>query len=581
MAETSENLPQAAAASVPAQPQPGFNNDMLTGLGGLSIVRQVALLIALAVSIGVGVAVALWSKEGSYRPLYGSLEALDSAQVLSVLDSHQIGYKLDGTSGALLVDSGRLHEARLKLAEAGMPSDRAMGFELLDQEQALGTSQFMETTRYRRGLEGELARTIASINSVRSARVHLAIPERSVFVRDQRKPSASVFLELFAGRSVKPAQVQAIGNLVASSIPELSLSQVTIVDQKGNLLSSFDSDSDMVAAGRQFDYTRKVEDDLIQRINRILEPVVGLDNFKAEVSADIDFTEVEQTDEIFNPDLPAIRSEQTLQESRAGSQLDGGVPGALSNQPPGVATVPEELVAQGPGVEAAAPAGNSRSQATRNYELDRTLSYTRHQVGKIRRLTVAVVVDDMKSQVAEGGEEGQAETTPWSENELARLAVLVRDAVGYDAARGDSVNVINARFLQREVEELEAIEQPFWEQSWFLDVLKLSGGIIAVLVLILGVLRPVMKNLSNSANQIKAFQERQQQLERERAQQNRHMAMAGAPGADVTLTGGETSALLPGPGQGYQQQLNMVRGLVDEDSGRVAQVVKRWVSDGE
>lgn len=235
----------------------------------------------------------------------------------------------------------------------------------------------MEATRYRRGLEGELARTIASINSVRSARVHLAIPKRTVFVRDGREPSASVFLDLFPGRPIQPKQIKGIANLVASSIPELNVENVTVVDQRGNLLSVGAEDEKLVVAAQHLDYTRKVEDDIVLRVRRLLTPILGDANFKTEVAADIDFTEVEEAAESFNPDLPAIRSEQTVDEQRVGAPGVGGVPGALTNQPPADGAAPE-VAAAGEQTGNAGPPSNSRSQATRNYELDRTVSFTRH-----------------------------------------------------------------------------------------------------------------------------------------------------------------------------------------------------------
>ena len=211
-------------------------SDLVEGFNNLNLLRQAGLMVALAASVAIGFAVVLWTQGEDYRPLYAGLDRLDSSEVIEILEANHINFKVDTRSGALLVASSEIHDARIKLAEVGLPSDSSVGFELLDKEQPLGTSQFMETTRYRRGLEGELARTITSINSVRSSRVHLAIPKNSVFVRDARQPRASVFVELYPGRGIKPDQVRAISNLVASSIPELALKNVTIVDQKGNLL---------------------------------------------------------------------------------------------------------------------------------------------------------------------------------------------------------------------------------------------------------------------------------------------------------------------------------------------------------
>src|SRR5690606_7147552 len=307
-------------AAVPAKAEgakkpPLFGLASLENLADMSMLRQIGLLVGLAASVAIGFAVVLWSQQPDYRPLYGSLDGMDASQVVEVLNSANIQYTVEPNSGALLVKAEDMSRARLRLAAAGVaPRDNSVGFEILDRDQGLGTSQFMEAARYRRGLEGELARTISSLNNVKSARVHLAIPKSSVFVRDERKPSASVLLELYSGRSLEPGQVLAIINLVATSVPELNKSQVTVVDQKGNLLSDQQELTELTVAGRQFEYSRRVESLLTQRVHNILRPILGSDRYKAEVSADVDFNAVESTTETFNPDQPALRSEQSVSE---------------------------------------------------------------------------------------------------------------------------------------------------------------------------------------------------------------------------------------------------------------------------
>lgn len=541
-------------------------NDLVEGFNNLNLIRQAGLMVGLAASVAIGFAVVLWTQGEDYRPLYGSLDRLDSSEVTQILEHNDIPFKVDGGTGALLVAAEKIHMARLKLAEAGIPGDQSVGFELLEKEQPLGTSQFMEGARYHRSLEGELARTITSINAVRSARVHLAIPKQSVFVRDARRPTASVFVELYPGRQVKPEHIKAMANLVASSIPELRLEDVTIVDQRGNLLSAGEEDQELVLAGKQRSYTRKLEADLASRINSILEPIVGPGRFRAEVAAEVDFTQVEQADEIFNPDLPAIRSEQTLDESKVGGGMVAGIPGALTNQPPNDGAAPEQAV-PGQGEAAPQPRHDSK-QATRNFELDRTLSYTKHQLGTVKRLTVAVVVDDKIVPGAEG-----EQRVLWSDNELERLAILVRDAVGFSAARGDSVNVLNSRFLG--VEEVPVVELKFWQEEWFQELAKQLAGLVIVLVLITGLLRPVLKSLAVSGQKAK---------ELENAKEMAALEDAGLSGFEnlsdetVTLTGGDGLAL-PSPEESYEQQINVIKGLVAEDPGRVAQVIKRWVNE--
>jgi flagellar M-ring protein FliF len=546
--------------------------DFLEGLSSLNILRQIGLIVTLTASIAAGVAVVLWWHGGDYRPLYGRMDNLDASNVMDVLEQNQIKFKLDQTTGAIMVATDDIHMARLKLAEFGLPSSPIKGFELMDAEQPLGTSQFIEGTRYQRSIEGELARTITSITSIRNARVHLAIPKKTVFVRDAAKPTASVFVEVFAGRSVDPAQVKAIMNLVASSVSDMKIADVTVVDQHGNLLSTGEDSADLLLATKQHQYAQEVEGSVIKRINSILEPVVGDGKFRAQVSADIDFTAVEQAQETFNPDLPAIRSEQTMNESRIGNDGAGGIPGALTNQPPGNAQVPEEIDPATGQPVAVKPPSSNREQATRNYELDRTVSYTRHQQGILKRLTVAVVVDD-KLVVDNEGEETRVS---WTDAELERLSILVRDAVGYSAVRGDSVNVLNSPFSIRPVEEeIEAEDVPWW-QVWIMPHIKYLAGMLVILAIIFGLLRPMFKSLARVGGSI-AEQEESRQLA---ALEAAGGGMGGMSDETVTLTGG-SAFMLPGPEQGYEQQINAIKGLIADDPGRVAQVVKKWVNRDE
>ncbi|MFT3931535.1 MAG: flagellar basal-body MS-ring/collar protein FliF [Spongiibacteraceae bacterium] len=581
-------------ASVPATtPQRGgilAQSDVLTGMSALGILRQLGLLIGLAASVALGVAAVLWAQGGDYRPLYSSLERLDSSAVLDVLDTNKIKYKIDDSTGALLVESSKINEARLKLADSGISNDNKAGFELLDKEQPLGTSQFMETARYRRSLEGELGRTIASINNVRSARVHLGIPKDSVFVRDSRPASASVFVELFPGSSLSPAQVRSILNLVASSIPDMKPENVTVVDQKGALLSQVVmEDPQLMQANKQLEYTHRIEQQLRDRINSILAPLLGPNKFRAEVSADVDFTAVEEAGEQYNPDAPAIRSEQRIEEQKGASSA-GGVPGATSNQPPADGRAPEQVAgaanagAQGTGTSLGAngAAGGktgerAREQVVRNYELDRTVSYTKHQVGKLRRLTVAVAVDNKAAPApAEGAEPNAApaQGAALDAAELERLAILVRNAVGFDPARGDVVNVVNSPFVPVVEQESEPVTIPFYQQPWVLAIGKIVGALIVVLALIFVVLRPVMNSLTQNARSSGPAGGGGMSLG--------DMGEMGSPmGAmsneTVTLSGANPNMMLPGP-ENYEQQLTAIKGLIAEDPGRVAQVVKKWVA---
>lgn len=562
----------ADASNLPTTSR-GRGGDLAEGFSSLNLFRQVGLMIALAASVAIGFAVVLWTQGEDYRPLLGRMDNLDAASVVQVLEQNQIKFKLDGNTGAVLVAADDIHMARLKLAEVGLPGTKTPGFELMDKEQPLGTSQFVEGTRYQRSIEGELARTITSISSIRSARVHLALPKKTVFVRDASKPTASVFVEVFAGRSVEPAQVKAIMNLVASSVPDLKMADVTVVDQHGDLISTGEDSQDLMLATKQHDYAKTVEESVMKRITGILEPVVGNGKFRTQVSADIDFTAVEQAAETFNPDLPAVRSEQKLIESKAGGDAVAGIPGALTNQPPANGQTPEQATPQEGEAAAPKPTSNNREQSTRNFELDRTVSYTKHQQGTLKRLTVAVVVDDKVVKNEDGTETRQA----WSANELERLSILVRDAVGFSAVRGDSVNVLNAPFTTGVVvPETEIPSVPIWEQ-WLMKYGKHLAGVLIVLILVFGLLRPVFKSLARNGGSIAEQEEARQLAALEAAGLG---GMEGVADETVTLSGG-SALLLGGPEQGYEQQLNAIKGLIADDPGRVAQVVKKWVNQGE
>lgn len=545
--------------------------------------RQIGLMFGLAASVAIGVALALWLMvDKDFKPLYSSLDRLDSTSIMEVLDSNAIDYRIDNRSGALLVSADQIHQARLSLASAGMPADRNIGFELLDEEQPLGTSQFMENARYRRSLEGELARTISSIAAVRSARVHLAIPKSTVFLRDKREPRASVFIEAFQGRTVSDEQVRAVANLVVSSVPELNLRNVTVVDQRGNLLSDFDSDPKYAEAARQIEYTRQIEADLLQRVNGLLAPIVGDQKFRAEVSIDLDFTRVEQTAEVFNPDLPAIRSEQTTSERTQLGDDSNGVPGALSNQPPltGNAGARIDPVTG----KALSEPTRSRVLETRNFEVDRTISYTRNAVGEVRRMTVAVAVDDLladenASTVDE--EEGEVAQTlrngklPWETADLERLTVLVQNAVGYDVTRGDKVIVVNTPFLRIEPEIEAPIALKFWEQNIFWLGLKWFLGVAAFLMVIFMVLRPTLNRLTENSQKIKELEGRHQAALNAVIANAEGLTETIGPDGKVTLNS-QNKNLLPSPEDRLEDQIEMVRSMVADDPDRVAQVIQGW-----
>ncbi|WP_263261039.1 flagellar basal-body MS-ring/collar protein FliF [Pseudomonas sp. RIT-PI-S] len=602
-------MAEATTDNVPAKSGPAGGKSMpgmafLENISKMPVLRQVGLLVGLAASVAIGFAVVLWSQQPDYRPLLTSLQGMDAKQVTDTLAASDIPYTVEPNSGALLVKSEDIGRARLKLASAGVvQGDGNVGYELLDKDQGLGTSQFMEAARYRRGLEGELARTISALNGVKGARVHLAIPKSSVFVRDERKPTASVLVEMYGGRTLDPGQVMAIVNLVATSVPEMDRNGVTVVDQKGTLLSDLGENSELSMAGKQFDYTRRMETMLTQRVQSILQPVLGNDRFKAEVSALVDFSAVESTSEQFNPDQPALRSEQSVTEQRSSGSGPQGVPGALSNQPPSPASAPQTTKGAAPAAPGAIAPGqplldangqqimdpatgqpmlapypaDKRQQSTKNFELDRSISHTRQQQGRLTRLSVAVVVDDQAKLNPANGEITHA---PWGAEDLARFQRLVQDAVGFDASRGDSVTVINAPFNPNQGEVIA--EPSFYQQPWFWDIVKQGLGVVFILLLVFGVLRPVLNNITG------ASKSKQLALDGEGVPGGGGVigaggfsGMGGELADDRVSLGGPQSIMLPSPTEGYDAQLNAIKSLVAEDPGRVAQVVKEWINADE
>jgi flagellar M-ring protein FliF len=558
--------------------------------------RPILLLVGIAAAVAAGVTVVLWSRGPNFSMLYANLAAEDQAQITQALDAAAIPYRMEAGSNAIMVPSERLSEARLKLAGQGLP-DNDNGFSMMTKDPGLGVSQFVENARYQHAMETELAHTIASLRPVDGARVHLAVPRQSAFVRDQRDGSASVFVQLKAGRRLEQEQVQAIVNLVASSVPDLHSNQVTVIDQQGHLLTTPPGSDDSSLREERFQVVQRMEDDYEQRIESIVTPIVGIGRVRAQVVAQVDSSTTEQASEDYKPGSQIVRSEQQSQSSSRDGTPGGGVPGALSNQPPasGVAQAPpanKPPAAAAPAAgqvaqatQAAADAAASASsapdnvstQSTRNYEIDRTVAYTRQPAGQLKRLTVAVVVDDMPVI----GKDGKpAKGRALTDAELAHITTLVKDAVGFDQTRGDSVNVVNASFRTDAPPPDTQLEKvPIWETPLFRDMAKLGAGVIVLLVLALAVLRPMIKALMPSAQSRGLLAG-----PGDPAYNNAGGAAAGYSGglpqhAQGDAGGGQAAA--PAPQVPYDQQITNARALVNQDPKRVAQVVRNWVSVDE
>ncbi|WP_018864371.1 flagellar basal-body MS-ring/collar protein FliF [Thioalkalivibrio sp. ARh3] len=549
MAENAQTLPAVITG--------GFRE-----FNGMPAGRQLALLGMLAGAIVVIVAVLYWAFRPTYVPLFPRMESEEAAEVVQALSQAGISYEVDSTTGQVKVPQGDVAEARLQLASEGLPRSGDVGFELLQEDTGLGTSRMIEGARFHRAMEGELARTVASLDAVERARVHIAQAEESVFVRDRRPASASVVVHLRGSRSLSDSQVSSIVHLVASSTSELEPESVTVVDQRGRLLTQDGGDRGGMGNSDRLSYSREVEQRYAERIHDLLAPIVGSDKVRVQVNADIDFSQVERTEELYDPETIALRSEQTREDERTG--MDGGptgVPGALTNQPPegGAVEDPEGEVAPAP------LPSNRSANVTRNYEVDRRINHIREAPGGIRRVSTAVVVD-FREQV---GEDGATESVARDAEELERIEALVREAVGFSEARGDTLNVVTAPF-EAPVEEMVEDEVPFWSQAWFLEMVKIGAGLLLALILLLTVVRPALKQLT--ARPPRDTRDDQQRALTDQSEDDGASAPAGSPSAVAALTGPK------GPDQ-QEMDLEAVREMVREDPKRVAQVMKTWLGD--
>lgn len=523
----------------------------LVGVMRIPAIRQVLLLIGVAASVAAGFAVFVWSQSPGFTQLFSDLDTADSGQIAETLRAADIPVRIDTNNGTVLVPESRIHDARLELAGQGLPAGLSAGMDQIQEQNSFGVSQFMEGARYQYALEAELARTISNIGAVRDARVHLALPKRSAFIREQKSATASVLLTLYRGRSLEPGQASSIVHLVASSVPDLATQNVTLIDQQGRLLSSQADEWNDVQTLNQFKHTQRLEDNYKRRIEDMLTPLVGPGRIRAEVVASLDFTVTEETREAFDPQNTVVRSEQINEERRDENEANpAGVPGALSNQPPETAAVADNA-AQAPEEN---PVVNTSLSATRNFEVDRTISRTRPQSGTIQRLSVAVLIDDSPMDGAEEGEESSL--TP---EDIERYTSLVKEAVGFDEARGDTVAVVNAAF--RSLPAVEPPEEPaFWEKPVMRDAMKQGAGILLVLVLGFGVVRPMLKSLV-AANM---------------SSSGHYIAAGGAShGGTAQLSPGGAN---PMPLPSYDEKVAAAKNITGHDPARVAAVVRKWVT---
>jgi flagellar M-ring protein FliF len=549
----------------------------------MSSQQKLGLMLAASAIIALLGGGWMWSQAPAYKVLFSNVSDRDGGAIISSLQQMNIPYKFAEGGGAILVPSSEVHDARLKLASQGLPKGGLVGFELMEN-QKFGTSQFLEQVNFQRALEGELARSVQALAAVSSARVHLAMAKQSVFMREQQKPSASVLVHLYPGRTLDPQQVNAVMHLVSSSVPNLPIKNVTVVDQNGALLSKLDESSPSTGLDpNQLKYLHDLEQSYVKRIEAILIPIVGLENVRAQVAADVDFAHTEQMAELYKPNQdPAnstVRSQQTSEATTVAGQVDGGVPGALSNQPPSPATAPITTAAATPangaqpgtaGAAGATPGEqgnpapppapvNSRKDATTNYEVDKTIQHTRKPVGGIKRLSAAVVVNYRRVT----DEKGVVTAQPLNDMEKAQITDLVKEAMGFNKERGDTLSVANSPFTDAEREELP--ELPLWKQPEVIDLAMQGGKLLLIgsliLYLVLGVLRPALRRMNQPAVQPAPALADQQEKE----------------GEAVSLADEFRQPQL----SRNEQNLMLARQLAKDDPKVVASVVKQWVTSHE
>ncbi|UJB30347.1 flagellar M-ring protein FliF [Chromobacterium sp. Beijing] len=550
--------------------------------------KKVLFLAAVAAIFAVIVGAVVLNRTPSYKVLFSNISDRDGGQVAASLQQMNVPYQL-GEGGTISVPSDKVYDARLKLAAQGLPKAGGVGFELMDN-QKFGISQFAEQVNYQRAIEGELARTIEAVGSVETARVHIAIPKQSVFVREQQQPTASVMLSLFRGRMLDAGQIAGILHLVSSSVPNLPVKNVTIVDQDGNLLSKQNGpDENSGLDQRQLGYVRQVEEGYVKRIEDILEPIFGKGNSRAQVTASVDFAEVEQTSETFKPNSSpnpsSTRSQQISEKLNNGAALPSGVPGALSNQPPSAASAPITLPpGAAPGTatlsgQTMGASGTLQRDITTNYEVDKTIQHTKMPQGGVKRLSAAVVVNYRRMP----DKNGEMKPTPLTPQEVQQINNLVKEAMGFNTQRGDTLNVVNAAFADAEVPATLQEKVTDYVASNGSSLIKYGLLTIAVLYLLFGVVRPIMRDLVKPPAPAKGSEE--EAAAQAAAAGGRLLGVAGEEGEEgaVGHAGGAAGGGDPREAQmrQYTTNLEAVREMVKSDPRMAAQIIKEWISADE
>lgn len=536
----------------------------LSAASSADLLRQGALILALVICIAITIFIFMWSREPELRPL-GQFNTEQLIETLDFLDAQKVEYKLE--QNTILVPADAYQDIKLSLARGGLSQAPSEGSEILMQDTGFGVSQRMETERLKHSREQQLARTIEELNSVGRARVLLAIPKENIFARHTKQPSATVVVTLQRGRMLKTEEIDSIVDIVASAVQGLSTSRVTVTDQNGRLLNSGSQNSLSALSRKQFEIEQKREDEYLQKINSILSPVIGMENYTAQVDVTMDFTQVQETQKTYNPDLPAIRSEFLIEENQTGSG-PVGIPGALSNQPPLESDIPEEAGnARNRGAT-----GRSHKEQTRNYELDQTISHKQNQTGVVRRLSVSVAVD----YIVTTAEDGTIQKTPRSQQALVNIRRLLQGGIGFDLNRGDTLEVVTIPF--NKVDALSAEDVPIYLQEWFQPMIKTVAAMLVIIVLIIFLVRPLLNKLISPEDTTDKYEED---------------ALGGVDLGDEALDmlntefdekdiGFAADGTLQLPDlHGDEDLLKAVRALVANEPELSSQVVKGWLLEDE
>ncbi|MDX1727396.1 MAG: flagellar basal-body MS-ring/collar protein FliF [Pseudoalteromonas tetraodonis] len=571
MAQSNQSTDLALADGMMEQSENEDQQEQKSGyfsaLGGVDVLRQITLIVALAICLAIAIFVIIWARQPDMRPL-GKMQTEELIETLDFLDAQKIDYQLDGN--VVSVDETEYQNIKLLMTREGLDQGPTSGSDIIMQDMGFGVSQRLERERLKHGREQQLARTIEELNNVTRAKVLLAIPKENVFARREKKPSATVVLTLKRGRSLDGEEVDSVVDMIASAVQGLEPSRVTVTDQNGRLLNSGSQTSLAARSRKEYDIERKREQEYLEKIDSILIPVVGLGNYTAQVDLSMDFSAVEETQKRYNPDLPAVRSETTFEENNIGG-LAVGIPGALTNQPPVNSTIPEDAMAGGAGT--ATSPSRTHKEATRNYELDTTISHKRQQTGVIRRISVSVAVDYLPTV----GDNGETTMTPRSVEALSNIRRLLQGGVGFDMQRGDALEVVTVPFV-REDSALD-FELPLWEQDWFMKMLRLVLGALVIIVLILAVVKPMLKRLIYPDNTLEEYDEDSLSSGVDLGDSTLDMLNNDFDSASVGFSSDGTLRL---PDlHGDEDLLKAVRALVANEPELSSQVVKAWLTEDD